>query len=70
MKIDNPLVRASNTCPICHGEKHNGLVACWPCYRSKVTAWEYSDKAEAMIAARERYLRSEQIILRHQTETE
>lgn len=27
-------LRAVTQCPLCHGYKDTGLVACWPCYRT------------------------------------
>ena len=32
---DHPRVRAADNCPLCGGAKNAGLVACWPCYRSR-----------------------------------
>ena len=33
--IDHPKVRASTTCPLCHGQKATGLVVCWSCYSKR-----------------------------------
>lgn len=47
---DNPHVRASTVCPLCSGFKSQGLVACWPCYRSSDLKYG-NPAAEAKIAA-------------------
>lgn len=33
MTIDHPNIRNWTKCPFCLGNKDQGLVACWPCYR-------------------------------------
>ena len=49
MQIDNPRVRQQHVCPLCHGSKDHGLVACWPCYRGH--AMKYGNaEAEEIIA--------------------
>lgn len=30
---DHPHLRATLVCPLCHGAKDQGLIACWTCYR-------------------------------------
>lgn len=48
LTADHPLVRASNSCPLCNGPKPVGLVACWPCYHE--TNMRYGNAtSEAMI---------------------
>lgn len=53
MTEDNPRVRASIACPLCGGFKSQGLVACWPCYRSNGLKYG-NPEAEAKIAAANR----------------
>lgn len=55
MTVDNPLVRADVTCPLCLGRKAQGIVACWPCYRERNLRNGCRD-AEDIIARREQYL--------------
>jgi hypothetical protein len=56
---DNPRVRAGFTCPICYGPKDQGLVACWPCFRS--SRLRYGDpKAEQTISDFESFLCSQE----------
>ena len=33
MELDYPKVRAQVLCPLCVGDKDEGLLVCWPCYR-------------------------------------
>lgn len=50
--IDNPHVRDSLVCPLCHANKNPGLIACWPCYRSH--GMKYGNpQAERIVAAAE-----------------
>jgi len=45
---DHPYVRSSEVCPLCHGSKQPGLVACWRCYH----AWGMrygNEEAEGLI---------------------
>jgi hypothetical protein len=59
METDNPLVRASDLCPLCDGLKTIGNVACWACYHA--AQMKYGNPvAEARIAARETALQEEQ----------
>ena len=34
MDSDYGLVRQQLICPLCHNEKADGLLVCWPCYRA------------------------------------
>lgn len=55
LTIDNPHVRNARLCPLCDGDKAQGLVACWPCYNTH--GLRYGNAiAESRIAARERHL--------------
>ena len=59
MKLDNPLVRASDLCPLCDGLKPVGNVACWTCY--KAAEMKYGNPvAEERISRREAALQEEQ----------
>jgi hypothetical protein len=31
---DYPKVRAHHICPVCNGQKDEGLIACWTCFRN------------------------------------
>jgi hypothetical protein len=59
MTVDNPHVRRDVICPLCLGDKDDGLVACWPCYRKHLKGSDTEPervKAERVIAERERVL--------------
>ena len=60
MRTDNPLVRASNLCPLCDGLKSIGNVACWPCYRAAQMR-DGNPVAEERIARREAALQEERV---------
>ena len=52
---DYPYVRSSDVCPLCHGSKQPGLVACWRCYH----AWGMrygNEEAEGLIEQAEAVL--------------
>ncbi len=53
--LDHPRVRASLTCPLCDSAKDQGLVACWPCYRTSELGYGNPD-AERLIDDVEREL--------------
>ena len=55
MTNDNPHVRSDFTCPFCLGDKDDGLIACWPCYRKHLQG-SINPEAERIIATRERVL--------------
>ena len=58
LQLDNPLVRASDSCPLCDGLKPVGNVACWPCYRNAEMR-HGNPVAEKIIARREATLQAE-----------
>ena len=58
--LDNPLVRASDLCPLCDGLKPVGLVACWSCYRG-ADMRNGNAVAEQRIARREAALQEERV---------
>ena len=47
--MDYPHIRQTKMCPICKGEKDQGLVACWSCYRVHGLKWGNA-AAERIIA--------------------
>lgn len=55
MTIDNPLIRAMATCPMCGRYKRPGLVTCWPCFNAHDLKNGNPD-VEAIIAQHERDL--------------
>src|SRR5262245_885814 len=55
VKLDNPHVRASETCPLCSWPKDRGCLACWRCYSEGGMRYG-NPEIEAKIAARERFL--------------
>lgn len=58
-QIDHELTRRQTDCPFCKGFKDQGLVACWPCFRSsglkygKESAEAVLDEFEDMLIRRE-----------------
>lgn len=60
--VDNPLVRASSTCPLCNFAKAPGLVACWPCYNAHDLR-NGNPEAEAQIANREQRLHNVRAVI-------
>ena len=58
--IDNPLTRASFTCPFCLGPKNQGLVACWPCFRERFKDGDHeAEQAEEIVSEFETFLESQ-----------
>lgn len=53
--MDHSNVRADCTCPLCHGPKDRGLVACWTCYRTNGLRIA-SGSADAIFSRRDQYL--------------
>lgn len=53
--MDYVTVRLSTQCPLCLGAKPQGLIACWPCYRSQGLRY-CNPVAEAKIAQANRDL--------------
>lgn len=53
--VDNPHVRADQTCPLCRGHKDIGLLACWPCYRRSGLRIA-SGESDSVISRRDAYL--------------
>ena len=61
--MDNPHVRSEPVCPLCHGAKPVGLVACWPCFR--LHNLKVGDRrAEQIIARREAELAARKVARR------
>lgn len=54
-EVDNPHVRADQTCPLCLRRKDIGLVACWSCYRIRGLRIA-SGADDGIIARRDSYL--------------